>query len=93
MEPFQFPIVTSANCYCIITWTEQYYLYRVGIGILAWSLDCPSIDNTFHSVSRILEVEASKVKPFPQRVVHHLAFHSSLRRINGCLQEDPTSRR
>ena len=55
-------------------------------------LDCPSIDSTFHSASRILEVEAPKVKPFLQGAVHHLVFDFSLRRINGRLQEDPTSR-
>lgn len=55
-------------------------------------LDCPSIDSTFHSVSRILEAEAPKVKPFLQGAVHRLVFDFSLRRISGLLQEDPTSR-
>jgi hypothetical protein len=55
-------------------------------------LDCPSIESTFHSVSGVLEAEAPEVKPFLQGAVHHLVFHFSLRRINGRLQEGPTSR-
>lgn len=32
------------------------------------------------------------MRPFLQGAVHHVVLGSSLRRINGCLQEDPTSK-
>jgi hypothetical protein len=93
MEPFQFPMVTLANYYHRVTWVKQYYLFRVGRpGVLVQYLDCPNIDSTCHSVSRILEVEALKATPFLQGAVHHLVLGFSLRRINGPLQEDPTPR-